>query len=68
MANANSTLSFPSLDDLEAVLAFYRQGLRILQTAASRTPDSASEQRFWPLILARFQAVIDDVLSLIARA
>ena len=65
MATCNSTLPFPSRADLEDALAFYRHGLRILQTAASRTPDSAPERPFWALLLARFQAVIDDVLRLL---
>lgn len=68
MANPNSTLPFPTRADLDAVLAFYRDALRILQTAASKTPISAPEYRFWPVLVARFQQVIDDVLSLIARA
>lgn len=68
MANANSTLQFPSLADLDAVLAFYRDALRILQNAASRSPESAPEYRFWPLAIAHVQRIIDDVLSLISRA
>lgn len=68
MATCNSTLPFPSRADLEAALAFYCQGLRILQTAASRSPDAAPEHRYWALAIARFRAVIDDVLRLLDLA
>lgn len=68
MAACNSTLPFPSHADLEFALAFYRNGLRILQTAASKSPAHAPEQRIWRIVLARFQAVIDDVLLLLALA
>jgi len=68
MATCNSTLPFPSHADLEFALAFYRHGLRILQTAASRSPAQAPEQRIWCVVLARFQAVIDDVLFLLGLA
>lgn len=68
MATFNSTLPFPPRADLEAVLASYRQGVRILESCASRCSVTSPEYPHWVLLLARFRVVIDDVLRLLDLA